>query len=84
MYFPHVIRLMSLQKNLQDEAAVTAIDAATRYYAEMETLLANNDWLAGSAYSFATSRSTWPHCSASAKVHQSPQRHRNSLRGDTA
>ena len=31
VYFPHIIRLMGLQKNLQDEAAVTAIDAATRY-----------------------------------------------------
>ena len=52
VYFPHVIRLMSLQKNLQDEPAVTAIDAATRYYAEMELQLAGSDWLAGS-YSFA-------------------------------
>jgi glutathione S-transferase len=52
VYFPHVIRLMGLQKNLQDEAAVTAIDAATRYYDEMERLLAGADWLAGT-YSFA-------------------------------
>jgi glutathione S-transferase len=53
VYFPHVIRLMGLQKNLQDEAAVTAIDAATRYYGEMERLLSGGaDWLAGT-YSFA-------------------------------
>jgi glutathione S-transferase len=52
VYFPHVIRLMGLQKNLQDEAAVAAIEAATRYYTEMEALLATGDWLAGS-YSFA-------------------------------
>lgn len=52
VYFPHIIRLMSLQENLQDEAAVVAIDAATRYYAEMEQQLAGGDWLAGS-YSFA-------------------------------
>jgi glutathione S-transferase len=52
VYFPHVVRLMSLQKNLQDEPAVTAIDAATRYYAEMERQLADSEWLAGS-YSFA-------------------------------
>jgi len=52
VYFPHIIRLMSLQKNLADEAAVTAINAATRYYAEMERQLAGGDWLAGT-YSFA-------------------------------
>jgi glutathione S-transferase len=52
VYFPHIIRLMSLQKNLQDEPALLAIDAAARYYAEMETQLAESDWLAGS-YSFA-------------------------------
>jgi glutathione S-transferase len=52
VYFPHIIRLMGLQQNLQGEAAVTAIEAATRYYAEMEQQLANSDWLAGT-YSFA-------------------------------
>lgn len=52
VYFPHVIRLMGLQKNLQDEAAVAAIDAATRYYDEMEMRLGSGDWLAGS-YTFA-------------------------------
>jgi glutathione S-transferase len=52
VYFPHTIRLMSLQKNLADEAAVGAISTATRYYAEMERQLASGDWLAGT-YSFA-------------------------------
>ncbi len=52
VYFPHIIRLMGLQDNLQDEAAVTAIAAATRYYAEQDSLLTDHDWLAGS-YSFA-------------------------------
>jgi glutathione S-transferase len=52
VYFPHVIRLMSLQENLGDAAAVASIEAATGYYAEMEMLLKNNQWLAGS-YSFA-------------------------------
>jgi glutathione S-transferase len=52
VYFPQIIRLMGLQKNLADEAAVTAIGAATRYYAEMERQLASGDWLAGT-YSFA-------------------------------
>ena len=52
VYFPHIIRLMSLQKNLADAVAVTSIAAATAYYAEMENLLTAGTWLAG-AYSFA-------------------------------
>src|SRR5258708_2581058 len=52
VYFPHIIRLMSLQKNLADAVAVTSIAAATAYYAEMEKLLTAGTWLAG-AYSFA-------------------------------
>jgi glutathione S-transferase len=52
VYFPHIIRLMGLQDNLQGEAAVAAIDAATRYYADQEDRLLGRDWLAGT-YSFA-------------------------------
>jgi glutathione S-transferase len=52
VYFPHVIRLMSLQDNLRDAIAVTAIEAAQTYYAQMESLLTNSEWLAG-GYSFA-------------------------------
>jgi len=52
IYFPHVIRLMSLQKNLTDTVAVTSIAAATAYYAEMEKLLSAGTWVAGT-YSFA-------------------------------
>jgi len=52
VYFPHIIRLMSLQKNLADAVAVTSIAAATAYYVEMEKLLTAGTWLAG-AYSFA-------------------------------
>ena len=52
VYFPHVIRLMGMQDNLQCDAAVAAIDACTHYYAEMEGQLADGEWLAGS-YSFA-------------------------------
>jgi glutathione S-transferase len=52
VYFPHIIRLMGLQKDLQDEAAVAAIDAATRYYVGQENQLSERDWLAGT-YSFA-------------------------------
>jgi len=52
VYFPHVIRLMSLQQDLMGEAARTAIDAANRFHAEMDRRLASNEWLAGS-FSFA-------------------------------
>jgi glutathione S-transferase len=52
VYFPHIIRLMGLQNNLDDALAVSSIDAATAYYREMEKLLTTRTWLAGS-YSFA-------------------------------
>jgi glutathione S-transferase len=52
VYFPHVIRLMGLQDQLQGEAARTAIAAATRYYAMQEDRLSGTEWLAGT-YSFA-------------------------------
>lgn len=52
VYFPHIIRLMGLQNTLQTEPAVAAIEAAGRYYSDMDRLLESGDWLAGS-YSFA-------------------------------
>ena len=52
VYFPHIIRLMGLQKNLGDPIAMSSIAAASAYYAEMERLLAVATWLAGD-YSFA-------------------------------
>ena len=52
VYFPHIIRLMGLQKNLDDAIAISSIAAATAYYAEMEKLLSTAAWLAG-GYSFA-------------------------------
>lgn len=52
VYFPHVIRLMGLQDQLQGDAAQAAIAAATRYYMLQEKRLSSNDWLAG-VYSFA-------------------------------
>jgi glutathione S-transferase len=52
VYFPHVIRLMGLQDQLQSEPAGTAIAAATRYYAVQEARLSGSDWLTGT-YSFA-------------------------------
>ncbi len=51
VYFPHIIRLMSLQDVLTSEPAIAAIDAATRFYDEMDRSL-ENAWLAGS-YSYA-------------------------------
>jgi len=52
VYFPHIIKLMGLQEDLRGDAAVAAIDAANRFYADMEQRLSGSDWLAG-AYSFA-------------------------------
>ena len=52
VYFPHVVKLMGLQANLKDAAALAAIDAAQAYCREMDTLLAGREWLAGS-YSYA-------------------------------
>jgi glutathione S-transferase len=51
VYFPHIIRLMSLQDVLTSEPAAAAIDAASRFYDEMDRRL-ENAWLAGS-YSYA-------------------------------
>lgn len=51
VYFPHIIKLMSLQDALSSEPAVTAIEAANRFYADMERRL-DREWLADS-YSFA-------------------------------
>lgn len=52
VYFPHVIQLMGLQRELQGEKAQAAIAAATAYYRRMEAQLDGREWLAG-AYSYA-------------------------------
>jgi glutathione S-transferase len=52
VFFPPIIRLMSLQETPDDPAAVAARDAAARYYGEMEASLSDHGFLAGS-YSFA-------------------------------
>lgn len=52
VFFPHVIRLMGLQATPQDPAAIAARAGASRYYLEMEGLLADREFLAGT-YSFA-------------------------------
>jgi len=52
VYFPHIVRLMGLQGTPQDLAAIAARDGAARYYQEMETLLAQREFLAA-VYSYA-------------------------------
>jgi glutathione S-transferase len=52
VYFPHIIRLMSLQASTQDPAAVAARAAAARFYEEIDGLLADREFVAGT-YSFA-------------------------------
>jgi len=52
VYFPPVIRLMGLQDKPRDPAALAACEAASAYYDEMETLLGDNEYLAG-PYSYA-------------------------------
>jgi glutathione S-transferase len=52
VYFPHIIRLMGFPKRSDDPTAVSARTAAARYYEDMDALLSDRDYLAGS-YSFA-------------------------------
>ena len=52
VYFPPIIRLMSLQETPADPVAVAAREAAARYYAEMEATLRDREFLAGT-YSYA-------------------------------
>lgn len=52
VFFPHVIRLMGLQATPDDPVAVAARNGAFRYYREMEEVLTNREFLAGT-YSFA-------------------------------
>ena len=52
VYFPPIIRLMSLQEAPADPAAIAARAAAARCYAEMEELLRDREYLAG-AYCYA-------------------------------
>jgi glutathione S-transferase len=52
IFFPHVIRLMGLQATSEDPVAIAARSGASRYYQEMEEVLADREFLAGT-YSFA-------------------------------
>lgn len=47
VYFPDIIRLMSLQDQLGGEPAVAALTAAGRFHAEMERQVDGRDYLAG-------------------------------------
>ena len=52
VFFPHVIRLMGLQHDMQSAAAIAACAACARFYDELERTLIDREHLAG-AYSFA-------------------------------
>lgn len=52
VYFPPIVRLMSLQDQPQDPVAVAARESSALFYRKMEGLLADREYLAG-AYSFA-------------------------------
>ncbi len=53
VFFPHIIRLMSLQRSLDDPAAVTAIGGATAFYRELEALLSDGRPHFAGDYSYA-------------------------------
>ncbi|WP_048439776.1 glutathione S-transferase family protein [Caenimonas sp. SL110] len=53
VYFPHIIRLMGLEDDLQGEAAQAAIAAASDFYGRIESQLQHRAFLAGDALSFA-------------------------------
>jgi glutathione S-transferase len=52
MYFPHIVRLMSLQNKMDDPLALASVAAAHDFYETLEPLLANADYVAGD-FSFA-------------------------------
>ncbi len=52
VYFPHIVRLMGLQGTPDEPAAIAARDGAAGFYDEMEPILGDQEWLAGS-YSYA-------------------------------
>jgi len=52
VYFPHIIRLMSLEEAPADPAAVAARSAASRFYEQMNARLESHAFLAGE-YSYA-------------------------------
>jgi glutathione S-transferase len=53
VYFPPIVRLMSLQETPQDPAAVEARAAAGQFYDALERTMDGRPWLAGEGYSYA-------------------------------
>ncbi|MBM3621709.1 MAG: glutathione S-transferase family protein [Alphaproteobacteria bacterium] len=53
VFFPHIVRLMGLQRSLDDPAAVAAIGAAVSYDREVEALLADGRRYLVGDYSYA-------------------------------
>jgi glutathione S-transferase len=53
VFFPHIIRLMGLQRSLDDPAAIAAIGAATAYYRELDALLADGRAYLAGDYTYA-------------------------------
>lgn len=52
IYFPHIVRLMSLQNKMDDPLALSSVAAAHDFYETLEPLLASADYVAGD-FSFA-------------------------------
>jgi glutathione S-transferase len=52
IYFPHIIRLMSLQNKMDDTLALSSVAAAHDFYETLEPLLADTQYMAGN-FSFA-------------------------------
>jgi len=52
VYFPHIVRLMGLEETPQAPAAVEARAAAARFHTEIDGLLADREFLAGT-FSYA-------------------------------
>lgn len=52
VYFPHIVKLMGLQLQLDSPVALAAQAAAQRFYGEVDAQLKGRDYLAG-AYSYA-------------------------------
>lgn len=52
VYFPHIIRLMGLEETPDDPAAQAARAAAAQFYRDMEGVIADREFLAGT-YSYA-------------------------------
>jgi glutathione S-transferase len=53
VYFPFVIKLMSLQKDLQGGAATEALAGAIEWSRRLDAQLAGRDWLAGDHLTYA-------------------------------